>query len=70
MKQVGNADPYRRRVYAILARMLKFTHSASNVNLMHNVSSIQALSIQLAYFAGRNSNLHNSMVELKTLMEG
>jgi hypothetical protein len=57
MKQVNNADPYRRRVYAILARLLNFTHSGADVDLVKSASNIQALAIQLTYFAPRKSGI-------------
>jgi hypothetical protein len=67
MKQVNNADPFRRRVYAILSGLLKFSHSGTTVDFMQSTSNnIQAFAIQLTFFATRKSNLEASMTELMT----
>jgi hypothetical protein len=57
MKQVNSADPYRRRVYAILARLLNFAHSGTEVDLVKSASTVQAMAIQLSYFAPRKSGI-------------
>lgn len=67
MKQVNNADSFRRRVYAILARLLTFEHSGTPVDLIPSESSIQAFAIQLTYFATRKSDLNACMSELKAI---
>jgi hypothetical protein len=57
MKQINNADPFRRRVYAILARLLNFKQSGTDVDLLRSASNIQTLAIQLTYFASRKSGI-------------
>lgn len=65
MKQVNNADPFRRRVYAILSGLLKFSHSGTTVDFMQSTTNnIQAFAIQLTFFAKRKSNLESSISEL------
>jgi len=57
MKQVNNADKYRRRVYAILARLFNFTQSGTTVNLLPEETNIQTLAIKLNYFAPRRCGI-------------